>query len=197
MPTQHECLWTHALPYLDTRSNDIHAFYSYRFAQRLVALHDDAEAEVVLPAVILHDIGWSTVPADKILESFGPNMRYPKLRRQHEVEGARLAREILDRCNHPPDLIDRIVAIIDGHDTRKESRSIDDSLVRDADLLWRYTLFGLETNREWFDHTEREQLDLLEVWIGARFQTEPACHMARGLLVALEVTVDADGAETD
>lgn len=189
MTTRHQCLWEHALPYLDTRSNDIHTLYSYRFARRLVVLHDTAEPEVVLPAVILHDIGWSTVPEDKILESFGPNLRYPELRRRHEVEGARLAREILETCGHPPELIERIVAIIDGHDTRAESRSIDDSLLRDADMLWRYTLFGLETTKEWFGNTEMEQLDMLEEWLETRFHTDAGRHMAHGLMAALEVTV--------
>jgi HD superfamily phosphodiesterase len=194
MPTRHACLWERALPYLDTRSNDIHTLYSYRFARRLVVLHDAAEPEVVLPAVILHDVGWSTVPEARILESFGPNLRHPELRRQHEVEGARLAREILETCGHPAALTDRIVAIIDGHDTRTESRSIEDSLVRDADMLWRYTLFGLETTRAWFGNTEREQLDQLEAWIETRFHTEAGRHMAHGLMAALEVAADTEEA---
>jgi len=195
--SSHECLWERALPLLATRSNDIHAMYSYNFARRLVRLHEGANAEVVLPAVILHDIGWSTVPEDKLLSAFGPNMKYPELRRQHEVEGARMARDILDACGHDATLIASIVNIIDGHDTRATSRSIDDAIVRDADKLWRYTLFGLETTREWFGHTEREQIDLLERWIGTRFQTDAGRHMAEGLLAALELGAMADGDEVD
>lgn len=194
MPSGHACLWDRALPLLTTRSNDIHTMYSYNFARRLVRLHADAQAEIVLPAVILHDIGWSTVPPDKLLHAFGPNMKYPALRRQHEVEGARMAREILEACEHPPTLIDAIVAIIDGHDTRGTPHSIDDAIVRDADKLWRYTLFGLETTREWFGHTEREQIDLHEKWLATRFCTEAGRHMAEGLLAALELGVMADGA---
>ncbi len=192
MPKSHECLWEHALPYLDVRSNDIHAMYSYNFARRLTRLYPDANPEIVLPAIILHDIGWSTVPEDKVLEAFGPKMRYPKLRRQHEVEGARMAREILASCDHDATLIDDIVGIIDGHDTRKESRSIDDSLVRDADKLWRYTMFGLETNREWFGHTTQEQLALLDEWLGTRFYTDAGRHMAEGLIAALELGVSGE-----
>ncbi len=192
MPKSHECLWEHALPYLDVRSNDIHTMYSYNFARRLTRLYPDANPEIVLPAIILHDIGWSTVPEDKVLEAFGPKMRYPKLRRQHEVDGARMARAILESCDHDAALIDDIVGIIDGHDTRKESRSIDDSVVRDADKLWRYTMFGLETNREWFGHTTREQLALLDEWLGTRFHTDAGRHMAEGLIAALELSVSAE-----
>ena len=38
--------------------------------------------------------------------------------------------------------------IIDGHDTRDHALSLEDSLVKDADKLWRYTRFGLDTVRE-------------------------------------------------
>lgn len=192
MPQSHECLWEHALPFLDVRSNDIHTMYSYNFARRLTRLHAGADPEVVLPAVILHDIGWSTVPEDKVLEAFGPKMRYPKLRRQHEVEGAAMAREILETCQHDPALIETIVAIIDGHDTRKKSLSLNDSIVRDADKLWRYTMFGLETNREWFGYSTPEQLALLEEWLGTRFYTDTGRHMAEGLMSALELSVSGE-----
>lgn len=86
----HQPIWQAARPYLQTRSNERHTWYCYAFAQQLLALHPAADAEIVLPALLLHDVGWSTVPDDKQLLSFGPNMRYPELRRQHETEGCAL-----------------------------------------------------------------------------------------------------------
>ena len=162
MDPGHEAIWRKAKPLLGVRSNDVHTEYCYRFARALCALHPAADADVVLPAILLHDIGWSTVPADKILLAFGPRTQYPELRRQHEVEGARLAREILVAVGHPPAQTDTIVSIIDGHDTRADALSLEDGLVKDADKLWRYTPFGLETVRAWFGHSVEEQLTLLD-----------------------------------
>ena len=157
----------------------------YRFASVLCALHPDADPEVVLPAILLHDIGWSTVPKDKILQAFGPHMRYPELRRQHEVEGARLARGILATTGHAAERIDAITTIIDGHDTRNEALSLEDGLVKDADKLWRYTRHGLDTVRGWFGYDTDAQLTLLDEWCQTRFFVDAARHMALGLVTAL------------
>ncbi|MAT96088.1 MAG: phosphohydrolase [Anaerolineaceae bacterium] len=183
--SHHQPIWQRARPYLQTRSNERHTSYCYVFAQQLLALHPDADAEIVLPALLLHDVGWSTVPEEKQLLAFGPNMRYPELRRQHETEGVRIAGEILAGLGWTTEQIVPITAIIDGHDTRKESLSLNDALVKDADKLWRYTPFGLETVGGWFGYTTAEQLNLLEKWLGYRFYTETAVHMARGLLANL------------
>ena len=180
--SHHQPIWQAARPFLQTRSNERHTWYCYVFAQQLLKLHPEAVSEIVLPTLLLHDVGWSTVPDDKQLLAFGPNMRYPALRRQHETEGVRIATEILTDLGYDPEQINQIVAIIDGHDTRKESLSLNDSLVKDADKLWRYTPFGLAAVRDWFGYTTTEQLALLEKWLGYRFYTETAVHMARGLL---------------
>ena len=190
MDPRHEAIWRRAKPLLGVRSNDVHTLYCYRFALALCELHPEADAGVVMPAILLHDIGWSTVPPDKILQAFGPRTQYPELRRQHEVEGARLAREILTMVDHPPPQIDAIAGIIDGHDTRQESLSLEDGLVKDADMLWRYTPFGLETVRGWFGYGVDEQLALLEEWCRTRFHVSAARHMAMGLLTALRAGVE-------
>ncbi len=195
--SHHQPIWEKARPYLQTRSNERHTWYCYVFAQQLLALHPEADPEIVLPALLLHDVGWSTVPDEKQLLAFGPNMRYPELRRQHETEGTRIATEILQSVGCDSGQIVAITAIIDGHDTRKESLSLNDSLVKDADKLWRYTPFGLETVGGWFGYSTAEQLDLLEKWLGYRFYTETAVHMARGLLanLILHVGEKVDGTQ--
>ena len=50
-----------ALPFLETRENKIHTFIVYQYAQALLK-QESGTAEVVLPACILHDVGWSAVP---------------------------------------------------------------------------------------------------------------------------------------
>lgn len=181
----YQLLWTNALPYLGVRQNDEHTRYCVRFARTLLQ-SVPARAEVVIPAIMLHDVGWSTVPEDKILQSFGPRTMYPELRRRHEVEGVRIARELLTLLGYDPALIDAVAAIIDGHDTRDQAQSSEDAVVRDADKLWRYTRFGLDTVRGWFGHSVAEQLLLLGTWTESRFATEPGRQMALGLLAALQ-----------
>ena len=180
-------IWEKAQPYLNTRKNDKHTLYCYYFAEQLLEAHPTADERIVLTGILLHDVGWSTVPEDKQLQSFGPHMVYPELRRQHEVEGATIARGILQNLDYPAETITAICAIIDGHDTRKETQSLEDSLVRDADKLWRYTDFGLETVGAWFNYSQQEQMDLLAKWIQTRFYTDAGRDMARGLYGQLVV----------
>lgn len=180
-------VWERAKPYLNTRSNDKHTLYCYYFAEQLLDAHPEADETIVLAGILLHDVGWSTVPEDKQLQSFGPHMIYPDLRRQHELEGARIAAGILAELDYPTKEIKDICAIIDGHDSRQESQSLNDSLIRDADKLWRYTDFGLETVGGWFNYSQSEQMDLLAKWIETRFYTDSGRDMARGLYGLLTI----------
>jgi len=184
----HLPLWQAAAPYLDTRCNDRHTLYCYAFAENLLYAHPDADPAIVLPALLLHDVGWSSVPADKQLLSFGPHMRYPQLRRRHEVEGARIAAEILIAHATPAAVVAAITTIIDGHDTRAEPFSLHDALVKDADKLWRYTPFGVETLRGWFGYSLTEQFALLARWLETRFFTETAVLLARTLFTSLQLS---------
>lgn len=177
-------LWERALPYLGVRRNDEHTRYSFRFAEQLVP-SCGARPEIALPAILLHDVGWSTVPEDRILGAFGPHLKYPDLRRQHEVEGARIAQEILAAVGWPEVEAEAIAAIIDGHDTRPAPRSVEDAVVKDADKLWLFTPFGLATVREWFAYSVAEYLTYLDGLVADRLHTELGRQMGRGLLVAL------------
>jgi len=58
-------IWEKALPFLDVRSNDVHTLYSYVMVQELLKCYPTGNAEVVLPAMLLHDTGWKKIPKDK------------------------------------------------------------------------------------------------------------------------------------
>ncbi len=189
---EHQPIWSQAQAFLQTRSNDVHTFYCYKFAQQLLHLEPEAAAKVVLPAILLHDTGWSTVPDDKVLYAFGPHMRYPELRRQHEVEGVRIAREILGDCGYEVGLIEQVTDIIDGHDTRKEAHSLNDRVFRDADKMWAFTPFGMDTVSVWFDYSTAEYLEMLTRWQDTRFYTTAGASMARGLLVSLRLMIKGE-----
>src|SRR5512137_1152916 len=102
-----------AKPYLDTRHNEVHVSLSYAFARRLLNHYPEADAEVVLAAILLHDVGWKMVPEEKQLGAFGPKAKDNETQRFHEIESARIAEKILRSLNYSEEKIRQIVAIID------------------------------------------------------------------------------------
>ena len=85
-----------ALPYLQTRHNEVHTRISREFAERLLA-EEGGNPQVVIPAILLHDIGWSRVPEARQLAAFGPNVQDPELTKVHEREGAGMAARVQGR----------------------------------------------------------------------------------------------------
>jgi CRISPR/Cas system-associated endonuclease Cas3-HD len=175
-------IWQAAKPYLDVRSNDVHTLYSYALLQQLLEFTPEGEADIVLPAILLHDTGWKMIPADKILHAFGPNNKYPELTRQHELEGVTIAKNILSELGYSTLLIEKITAIIDGHDTTKIARSLNDALMKEADKLWRYTPHGVKTIQGWFNISASEVLDILEGFVLPTFLTDNGLMMAKMML---------------
>jgi hypothetical protein len=163
----YESVWRAALPFLRARKNDVHVPLSYGFAERLLEGDVQADRDIVLLGILLHDVGWAVVDEVAIFEQgFGPEMMQSDVRIAHEKEGARLARELLEREVCPAATVDAVVAIIDGHDTRPHAISHEDELVKDADRLWRFTPTGVAIACDWWrqspstyaDHLERDVL---------------------------------------
>ncbi|MCK6210117.1 HD domain-containing protein [Georgenia sp. EYE_87] len=192
-------VWESAAGYLRVRDNDSHTLYSYGLATALLAQTPEARAEVVLPAILLHDTGWSAVPEEHILEAIAPRARRPELVRAHEIAGARIAREVLTDLGFASADIEEIVAIVDGHDSRAEALSVDDACVKDADKLWRITPHGLRTVQRWFGLDADEALRLVSIRTHAHLHTAAARAMAGalGALASIDLTAEraalADG----
>jgi HD superfamily phosphodiesterase len=161
-----DAVWQRAHPHLRVRNNDSHTLYAYGIARALLSVLPDADAEVVLPAILLHDTGWSTVPDDQILEAIAPGAGRPDLVLHHEKEGARIAHEVLRALDVPTARISRVVEIVDGHDSRRTSLSLEDAIVKDADKIWRVTPHGLRIVQGWFGLSYDEALRIT----GARVQ---------------------------
>src|SRR5512139_1400039 len=88
-------IFERAKPFLRTRKNLIHTRIALRYAMKLLETVKGDE-EVVIPAILLHDVGWKVVPENVQLTAFGPNRSNPQAARLHEVEGAKTARKILE-----------------------------------------------------------------------------------------------------
>jgi hypothetical protein len=181
--SDHGAVWAAARPYMRARKNDVHIPMAYDYAQRLLEQHPAADREVVLLAILLHDIGWAVVDQEAIYrEGFGPNMMESDVRIAHEREGARLAREILAELGYPGEVVDRVVEIIDGHDTRAQALSPEDELVKDSDALWRFSVAGIAVACDWFGLTPGEYADRTAPQIEGRLFTETARAIARAEL---------------
>ena len=66
--------------------------------------HPEADADVVLPAILLHDCGYFLVPEEDHLKGLAgaPVGWEPDITRRHEIEGARIAGEILAQVGYDP-----------------------------------------------------------------------------------------------
>ena len=135
--------------------------------------------DVVIPAVILHDVGWKSVQEDLQLTAFGPGEKDKKLNRVHEREGAKIARRVLETVNYPSPLIGEIEEIVLGHDSRQEALSLNDAIVKDSDKLWRYSDHAFRVNVKRFGMTGPKYVERLRTKLEEWFLTPTAKGMAR------------------
>jgi len=191
--SRYDDVWRASEPYMRVRKNDVHIPLSFGFAQQLLDIYPEADRDIVSLAILLHDIGWYSIDMKDIIEKgFGPNMMQSDVRFLHESEGVRMSREILEKLGWPEPVIAAVGEIIDGHDTRKHPRSLNDRLVRDADKLWRFTVTGIAVACDWFKLTPRlywerqtRQLDLFETEAGRRMAEEELPRTRAALMLHL------------
>jgi hypothetical protein len=186
---RYDAVWRAAEPYLRSRKNDVHIPLSFGYALKLLEIHPEADRDVVLLAIMLHDIGWHAFDmADIIEKGFGPGKMQSDLRVLHEKEGVRLSRDVLQQTGWPEAIIAAVAEIIDGHDTRPQARSLNDRLVRDADKLWRFTITGVSIACDWFRKTPHQYADQLTTEI-VLIETEAARKMAADDLARTRVAL--------
>lgn len=180
-------VWRAIVPESRARSNDIHLPISFAFAERLCDAYPEADALVVRVAILLHDTGWARVDESRIIsEGFSGDWRRADVRFEHERHGCDIAREVLPGLGYDAELVTRVTDIIDGHDTRPESHSLEDSLVRDADRLWRFTPTGIALASGWFGLTPAEYCRRLRTEIMPELLTQAAVEMAAAELTRAE-----------
>ena len=185
-------LWHAAKAFLEVRSNDVHTLISYRLARALLAEHPGVDEAIVLPAILLHDVGWKMIDPALLSDAVGPNATRPELVRDHEIYGVEIAGDILRR--HQPEDVDSdaVLAIIDRHDTLKEASSPEDAVVKDADKAWRFSPHGVATISGWFDYEADETLAMLEDFVLPTMLTDAGRVMARAMLAAGRAQAQAD-----
>jgi hypothetical protein len=172
-----EKIYLLAKPYLITRDNDIHTQIAVDCALRLLET-GKGDRRVVLPAIILHDVGWFRVPEAILPLAFGPKADM-SLNRIHEEEGVKIATSILREVGYDSSQVAEILQIIDGHDTRADAISVNDEVVRDADKLSRYTESEFWSMVKKFKRTPEETLRALELLVERWFFMPVSREMAR------------------
>jgi hypothetical protein len=177
-------LWRSIVREARARANDNHLPISFAYAERLCNAHPEADPLVVRIAILLHDTGWARVEDETriLTEGFTGEWRTSDVRYEHERHGCDIAREVLPGLGYSAAIVERVTAIIDGHDTRPESRSLEDSLVRDADRLWRFTTTGIAIASTWFRLSPAEYCSRLRSEIIPELLTEAAVEMAEAEL---------------
>ena len=167
-----------ARPYLRTRHNELHTRVSLRFAHRLLR-SEGGDPTIVVPAVMLHDVGWIRVPEHLQLSAFGPNATNPELRDVHEREGAAIARDVLAALAYPTEKVASIAVIVSRHDSRADAECLEEAIVKDADKLWRYSREGFEIDVDRFGTTAEAHLERLEEALDSWFLTPSGAQIAR------------------
>ena len=172
-------VWAAVVRETRTRGNDIHLPLSVAYAERLCDAYPEADRTLVLVATLLHDTGWARVDEARILsEGFTGDWRKAAIRYEHEHQGCLVAREVLPGLGYGAEFVERVAAIIEGHDTRHVAYSLEDALVRDADRLWRFDRAGIALASSWFGMDPATYTDRLAAEIVPELITAAAVEMA-------------------
>ena len=143
-----ERIWQLALPLQDQRDDPGHAEVTLQYATSLVA-SEAGDEDIVIPAMILHDIGYSELSKERRLSVFDKSKTDEQRRAvqiEHQNAGVILAKGLLVKVEYPFALVPEILEIISRHDTRKGFISKNEGLVRDSDKLWRFSRRGFEAD---------------------------------------------------
>jgi len=94
----------------------------YNIAVR-IAMEENADLDVVKAAALLHDIARAMEDEGKIED--------------HTVEGARMARKVLEEVNFPEEKIDKVINCIEVHRFKKNvgAETLEAKILQDADRL--------------------------------------------------------------
>lgn len=178
---KHLQVYKAAEKYMRVRKNDVHIPLSYKYALKLIEKYPNADADLAGIAIILHDIGWYSIDEDDIFKKGfqSENFMQSDVRYLHESEGVRLSAELLKDLGYPEEFIQKVAAIIDGHDTRNFSKSLEDEIVRDADKLWRFTVTGVSVACDWFKQTPSRYCNRLESDIIPQLHLPESVEMAK------------------
>jgi len=136
-------IWRKSFPYQDKRNDTGHAEIVTYFAFKFLDIIS-ADRKIVIPAAIFHDAGYN-INGDEFRKLCGTE-REREIRLEHQVRGVLIANEILNQVKYPVKSALEIMRIISNHDTKISDHkglifnlTKEERIIRDADILWRFT----------------------------------------------------------
>ncbi|MDO8623636.1 MAG: hypothetical protein Q7R52_05315 [archaeon] len=141
-------IWNLALPYQDKRGDKGHAEITLKYAIRLLK-SEKGNKDIVIPAIILHDTGWSQlseIEGRVIFDADATKEAKLSVRYKHQDAGVKISRKILNSIDYPTSMVDEVLEIVSQHDTREGFFSKNEGLVRDSDKLWRFSKIGFNAD---------------------------------------------------
>ncbi len=157
----YEKIWNLAKPhYKKGRPQDIaHIEWIMKEAE-IVAKEEKLDKTILIPLVILHDVGYSKIPEG--------NSYKKQIRELHMQEGAIIAREILEKLNYPEAQKEKIVYYVSIHDSwaigNSKEFTKDNMLAafNDLDFTWMATPTGFETVRTMIGKSREGMIKYIE-----------------------------------
>ena len=156
----YEEIWKLAKPYyVKGRLMDIdHIKWMMKDAS-IVCQKENLDDSLLLPLVILHDVGYSEVPKDNPFKL--------NLRKAHMKAGAKIARRILEQLNYPKDKIEKVEHYISVHDNwalgdneiYKKDKIL--GVFNDLDFMWAATSKGFPAVMKILNKNRQETLEFL------------------------------------
>ena len=164
-----------------------HTLLVTNFMEKIVKA-ENLDASILIPAAILHDIGWSQVPKDMQI-----NFRTKEARLSHMKEGAKLARVLLNKANYDAKKIDKICALVSVHDNPSRAIRIalttaNQKTLRDADVLYRSTKEAFWVDVKRFKEDSLKRLNKVKKDLAGLY-TETAKKLAKTLIEEREKEV--------
>lgn len=149
---QERQLWTATLKYLERgRPGDVeHTRRVVAYGKTLLA-KEPGNPRVVVPALIIHDTGWSKVDFSDFVDAPAVDKKDTASVKLHMRHGADIAREILEAVGWDPTTTQQIADIIAVHDAPEKIRALhnlDAALVFEADWLDKY---GQASQKRYFE----------------------------------------------
>jgi len=149
IPDEYKKFFLISLPQLNVRTTDVHTACSLAFLDRIIELQSQpVNRRAVALSLILHDIGWSELSDQEIIDSLsdyqGLKLSKTSLgpKEKHVQEGVKIAEQILVDFVFDPPLTDEekseIIETVKLHDEPKKC-SLNGQLVADLDRLWSFT----------------------------------------------------------
>jgi len=132
--SKHKLTWEKVKPLmvqLKKKDYVLHVQLVTRAMQALI-LKEGGNEDILIPAALLHDIGWSEV--SEKLQLASDKEEKLEAERQHLSKASPIIRTILSNLNYKKDLIEQIIDVVLSHKFAKPQKK-EQQLLIDADTL--------------------------------------------------------------